>query len=159
MILDKATQLATLAAPTIAAVTYSDVVDTLALDDYGMGADWVWLLQIATAFTSGGAGTLHIELVGNNTDSTFAAGTTVVLDDLGTFALGALVAGYEARRKIQHVKPTPQPGADQNAGNYRYIAVRFTVAVATFTAGAINSWLMPDQTQDNRQQPSGYTVA
>lgn len=121
-----------------------------------MGNDWLWVIQIPTAFTSGGAATLDLKLLGNPNDPTFTAGNVTIIDT-GVIALASLVAGYQLFFKVPR-QAIPLPGASEFANDYRYMTLSSTIATAAMTAGAINSWITLDGVQDNRTSPAGYTV-
>lgn len=83
---------------------------------------------VDTAFTSGGAATLTVSLMGD-TDSAF--GTEVVLAASDAIAVATLAAGYTFRL------PVPP-----NAMNYNYFRLKYDVGVANMTAGAISAGMV-----------------
>lgn len=155
MILDANARLASSFAPTaIAANAGTNVIDTLAIADYGTGSDWLWYFQVATAFTSTGSATMQLKLLGNASDPTFSSGNVTIIDT-GAIAVASWVLGYEGKFKI----PRALPGANQSTNNYRYLEMTATIAVVAMSAGVLNSWISQDAMQDNRQYAAGYTVA
>lgn len=150
MITDISLQMAALTNPTATGTTYSNVLDTGALQDWGMGANWIWEIDIpgSQGFTSGGAGTIDWQLQVNNTDPTFAGGTTTVLIDTGVLALAVLAA--QTLRFLRIPRGTV----------WRYARVATIVATAAMTAGGFISRIATDTgVQDNRTSANGYTVA
>ncbi len=155
MILDAATRLASSYSPTLVAANFPPFyLDTLAIADWGAGAGWTWYTEIAATFTSAGAATLDLALIGNQTDPTFASGN-IVMRDSGVIVLATLVAGYELRLKIDR----NLIGATLSTNSVRYITLRATIATAAMTAGTLNSWITSDENiQDRIEYPAGYTV-
>lgn len=155
MILDANARLASSFSPTTVATTAgTNVLDTLALADYGTGADWVWYIETAAAFTSTGSATMQLKLLGNATDATFASGNVTIIDT-GAIAVATWALGFELKYKI----PRAVPGANQSTNNYRYIELTATIGTAAMTLGTLNSWISQDAMQDNRMYAAGYTVA
>jgi hypothetical protein len=155
MILDAATQLAASYSPTLVTANFPPFyLDTLAIADWGAGAGWTWYTEVFATFTSGGAGTLDLALVGNQTDPTFGSGN-IVMRDTGVVALATLVKGYEWRLKIDR----NLIGAALSTNSVRYITLRATIGTAAMTAGTLNSWITSDENiQDRIEYPAGYTV-
>lgn len=154
-ILDAATQLASSYSPTLVTTNYPPFyLDTLAVADWGPGMGWTWYTEIFAAFTSGGAGTLDLQLIGNKTDPTFTSGN-IIMRDTGVVALATLIRGYEWRLKIDR----DLIGTTQAANSVRYITLRAIIGTAAMTAGTLNSWVTRDEDlQDNHAYPAGYTV-
>lgn len=154
-ILDANARLASSFTPTLVQATAgTNVIDTLALADYGSGSDWIWYFEIAAAFTSLGSATMQLKLLGNATDPAFGSNNVTILDT-GALALAVWALGYEQKLKI----PRALPGTNQSTNNYRYIEMTATIAVAAMVLGTINSWISQDAMQDNRMYPANYTVA
>lgn len=110
-----------------------------------IGQDFWLVVQVITAFTTGTSATLTLTL---ESDSAVGLATSpVVHATLGTtIAAATLVAGYQIAR-IQ------LPSADYK----RYLGLRYTVNVGTFTAGSVTAFLTPDIYRVP-QYPIGFTV-
>jgi hypothetical protein len=139
MILDERTEFCdATAANTGAAGSYllGDVLDTgLASGPNDLGAeDSLYLvIQVDTAFTSGGAGTYQFSLVSDAAAAIATDGSASVHYASAAIAVATLVAGY----LIAAVK-LPR-------GTYeRYVGILQTTAVAAATAGKINAFLTND---------------
>lgn len=91
--------------------------------------------RVRTTFTSGGAGTLQLQI---QTDSTNAFGSPTAIYDSGVIVLATLVAGY--RFKIQALPI----GASE-----RFIRGLWTVGTAAMTAGAVDLELITQGVQTN----------
>ncbi len=105
--------------------------------DLGKSSRAQLLCQVVQTFTSGGAGTLSVELVsgtGVDGSNNINAGTTV-RSTSGVITLATLIAGYNVAVAIP-VGVT-----------HRYIQLRFTVATATMTAGKITAGIVLDRQQ------------
>ena len=152
-ITDINTQLATAFAPTNGTQYPSVYLDTGALTDWGMGNDWIWYIQLAATFTVGTS--LDLQLQGNNTDPTFATGTSVVILDTGVIAEANLLIGAEFKMKVP--RAFTYANANLNTGDYRYIRIK-AITVGTHSTGSLNSWLTMDAMQDNLPPAIGYTV-
>ena len=152
-ILDINTALATAFAPTSGTQYPSVYLDTGALTDWGMGNDWIWYIQLAATFTAGTS--LDLQLQGNNTDPTFATGTSVIILDTGAIAEANLLIGAEFKMKVG--RTFTYANANLNINDYRYIRIK-NITVGTHTTGTYNSWLTNDAMQDNLPPAIGYTV-
>ena len=92
------------------------------------------LCQVITTFTSGGAPTLQIQLIGA-TASDLTTGQLVYTETAALLALATLVAGYKFRVAIP-------PGI-----TLRYLGLRYVVLTAAYTAGKLTSGItFNDQT-------------
>lgn len=109
-----------------------------ALNDAGKGTEKKLLIQVVETFTSGGLGTLKVELVtgtGVDANGQINAGEKI-LEATPAIPVATLVAGYQFRiRSIPH-------GIDQ-----RYLALKYTVATADMTAGKITAGIVFDKSQ------------
>ena len=152
-ILDANTQLASSYSPTTGTQYNGTYLDTGALYDWGMGRDWIWYIQIVATFTVGTS--LQLQLQGNNTDPTFAAGTNVIILDTGAVAEASLLINAEFKFKVPRI-PT-YANAALATNNYRYIRIK-NITVGTHTLGTYSSWLTLDAVQDNLPAAAGYTV-
>lgn len=121
-----------------------NVIDLLALEDWGAGADWMWLIYVEVAFTTSASGTWQLQLQGNATDSTFGSNNLVVYDT-GTLAVASLGIGRFAFKYPRGF-------------TLRYLRLNQVVATGALTAGTYQSWLSNDQAQDNIYFASGYTI-
>lgn len=83
--------------------------------------------NIAVAATSGGSATLNFKILN---DTAVGFGTAVTIAESGAIAVADLVAGYEIfkQRLPKNLK--------------RYLRLQVIVAVATVTAGTVNSGLV-----------------
>lgn len=108
-----------------------------AIQDIGRGPEVKCLIVVNTTFTSGGAATLQAILsAGTGTDGTDINAGEVTLFDSGAIALATLVAGY--RFKFRSFVPGTK---------LRYLQVRYVIATAAMTAGAITAGIIDgDQT-------------
>lgn len=125
------------AANTGGAATYliGDVIDLEVARDIGSG-DELWLvISVDTTFTSGGAGTLALQLASDAQAAIATDGTATVHVQTATFALAALVAG---RVLFAGILP-----AEGNAYE-RYLGILQITGTAAFTAGKLNAFLTPD---------------
>lgn len=93
----------------------------------GRGMTAVLLVQVDETFTSGGAGTLKVQLI-NDDDA--ALGSPTILQSSEVIALATLVAGYRFRLAL------PAGIAE------RYLGVQYVVATATMTAGKVTAGLV-----------------
>jgi hypothetical protein len=123
-----------------AAGTYNigDVIDTRAASidpnvtkDHE-GSEMYLVVRVATAATSGGAATLQVRLVSDDT-ATPSTTTATVHATSAAIALASLTAGAT-------VMVTKLP-----SGSYeRYIGVQQITGTAAFTAGAVDAFLVSD---------------
>lgn len=131
--------------------------------DLGVGDDPAlkMLVQVSTAFTSGGAGTLQVALQGAPDDGTGAPGTFVTWWLSPAYALATLNAGS---RLYDMDLPRPPDGIAMP----RFLRMAYIIAAATMTAGKVVSGIVldrfdqPYQGTDNSVlggYPAGTTVA
>lgn len=108
--------------------------------DIGIGDDPAlkFVVQVATTFTSGGAGTLSVALQGavDNGSGAPAAFSTWWVSP--AYALAVLNAGS---RLFDMDMPRPPDGI----AIPRYLRLLYTVGAATMTAGAISAYLVLDR--------------
>lgn len=102
------------------------------LHDIGRGRRVSIVVQVLTAFTSGGAGTLQVNII-NTTDAALTAGLQVLLSTQTAIALATLVAGF--RMAFGSV-----PGKVPK----RFLGLQYVVATAAFTGGLVSSFLALD---------------
>jgi hypothetical protein len=142
MILDSQTNLSALQAITSLGDTAStNVYDTGAAADVGVGQEQYLFIRTGTAFTSGGAGTLAIVLQDSADNSSWAD-----VQISPTYALAALTAN---KVLLQSRFPI---------GLRRYIRVAYRVATAAMTGGTVDAFTVMDE-QSNTAYASGFTVA
>lgn len=131
--------------------------------DMGVGDDPALklLVQVATTFTSGGAGTLAIALQGAVDDGTGAPSTFSTWWTSPTYALAALNAGS---RLLDMDFPRPPDGIAVP----RFMRLLYTIGTATMTAGQVVAGVVldrPDQMYQGTDNsviggyPAGITVS
>lgn len=99
--------------------------------DLGTGAfPGKLLVQVDTTFTSGGAGTLRVDLI---TSASANLGSPTILESTPALALATLVAGYQFRLALP-------VGITQ-----RYLGVQYVIATADMTAGSITAGFLIDK--------------
>ena len=110
----------------------TNVIDLLrAGQDIGMGEELFILVTVTTAFTAGGAATLHIAVV---TDDNVGLTTPTVLQDQPVaMPVASLVAGFEIRMRINPSNIMQQ-----------YLGLVYTVATGPMTAGVVTASLQKD---------------
>lgn len=108
--------------------------------DMGIGDDPALklLVQVATAFTSGGAGTLSVALQGAPDNGSGAPGAWTTWWTSPVYALATLAAGA---RLMNIDFPRPPAGAAVP----RFVRLLYTVAGATMTAGAVSAYIVLDR--------------
>jgi len=142
MILDTQTNFSALQAITSTGDTAStNVYDTGAAADIGIGSEEYLFIRTGAAFTSGGAGTLQVVLQDSADNSTWA--------DVQAGPVYALAALTINKILLQSRLPI---------GLRRYIRVSYRVATAAMTAGTVDAFLVMDE-QASPSYPSGFTVA
>lgn len=97
--------------------------------DPGRGQDIALVVQVTETFASAGAATVTAELV--MADDEALTSNLTVLRSSGAIDKALLTAGYQFR--IGGVIPV---GISQ-----RYLGMRYTIGVATTTAGRVSAWL------------------
>jgi hypothetical protein len=131
--------------------------------DMGVGDDPALklLVQVATTFTSGGAGTLAIALQGAVDDGTGAPAAFSTWWTSSTYALASLNAGS---RLLDMDFPRPPDGIAVP----RFMRLLYTIGTATMTAGQVTAGVVldrPDQMYQGTDNsviggyPAGITVA
>jgi hypothetical protein len=123
-----------------------DVIDQNAgktapvLQDLGNSSDELWfVVEVAVAFTSGGAGTLQLEFVSDAQAAIAVDGTATEHFTSEVFALAALTVGA----RLVAIKVP--------AGDYeRFLGVIGNVGTAAMTAGSLNAYFT--------KGPGGYAV-
>lgn len=108
--------------------------------DMGIGDDPAlkFVVQVATTFTSGGAGTLSISLQGAVDNGAGAPAAFSTWWTSPVYALATLNAGS---RLFDMDMPRPPDGI----AIPRYLRLLYTVATATMTAGAVSAYLVLDR--------------
>jgi hypothetical protein len=102
------------------------------ITDVGRGGNVEVVAQVVTAFTSGGAATLQVQLV--MADDAALTSNLTVLDETAAIALASLVAGYQFRM-----------GTIPGGVTKRYLGIRYIVGTAVMTAGAVTAGLAKDR--------------
>jgi hypothetical protein len=102
------------------------------------------LVQVVTAFASGGSATLKVQIQASNDNSSFV--TIAQSDDI---AVASLTAGY----KFLHNRLPSVPSSTL----YRYLRLNYVVGTAAMTAGAITAGLVP-ALQHAPVYAGGYTA-
>jgi hypothetical protein len=93
---------------------------------------------VTTAFTSGGAGTLALNLQGAPDNGVGAPGTWTTFWTSPVYALATLVAGAELAN-------IDMPKAPAGVGPPRFLRMTYAIAGATMTAGLVASELVLDR--------------
>jgi hypothetical protein len=108
--------------------------------DIGIGDDPALklLVQVGTAFTSGGAGTLAVALQGATDNGSGAPNAFSTWYTSPTYALATLVAGA---RLLDMDMPRPPAGI----AIPRFLRLLYTVGGATMTAGTVNAYIVIDR--------------
>lgn len=128
------------------ATASSNLIDLGASRDLGGGTTGflALLCQVVTAFASGGAATLQVQLQ-SAPDNGGVPGSWVTLAQSDAVPLASLVAGYR-------FLPGPLP-----AGIQRYLRLNYVVGTAAMTAGKLTASLVP--AIDNLSTyPRGYAA-
>lgn len=148
MLMDKRTEFcsATVIGGSTGRRLLGDVIDLENQRDIG-STDNVWLVvQVATTFTSGGAGTLQIELATDAAAAIAVDGSATEHITSATFALAALTAGTTL---VQQLLPN-----EGSTPYERYLGIIGNVGAAAMTAGAINAFLTT-QPPNHKAYPDG----
>jgi hypothetical protein len=108
--------------------------------DIGIGDDPALklLIQVATTFTSGGAGTLSVAIQGATDNGSGAPNASTTWWVSPVYALATLVVGA---RLMDMDMPRPPAGI----AIPRFLNLLYTVAGATMTAGRISSYIVLDR--------------
>ena len=148
MLMDKRTEFcsATVIGGSTGRRLLGDVIDLENQRDIG-STDNVWLVvQVATTFTSGGAGTLQIELATDAAAAIAVDGSATEHITSATFALAALTAGTTL---VQQLLPN-----EGDTPYERYLGIIGNVGSNAMTAGAINAFLTT-QPPNHKAYPDG----
>lgn len=150
MILDTTLQLETAYAPTAIGTNVNGIyLDTMTIEDWGMGEALHWLTSINTTVTGNATATLNFILQGA-IDAAFSAPVTV--------AQALPVAIAQANFATQAIKGTQYAIKFPRGFAYRYYRGAVVIGTATLLTGAFDMWLLNDAIQDNKSYPSGYLV-
>ncbi|MBS0539372.1 MAG: hypothetical protein JSR47_11480 [Proteobacteria bacterium] len=136
MLIDKQNQFSADAGDTptsTGSLASTNIVDLgVARDIGGAVTDQLMLLcEVVTAFTSGGSGTLQVQVQTAPDNGSGAPGAWSTLVQSDAVALAALVPGYK-------FLPGELPG-----GTQRFVRLNYVVGTAAMTAGALKSALVP----------------
>lgn len=104
-----------------------DTLGNTITKDKGRIRELELLVQVTETFTSGGAGTLQVNLI---TDDAEALGSPTIIQSSPAIALATLKAGYQFRLAL------PAGLAE------RYIGCQYVVGTATMTAGKVTAGLI-----------------
>lgn len=140
-------------APTIAFGTATTFGADIGLGD---GAAFpAAILNVGTAFVSGGGATLTISVQAAPDNGSNAPGTYVTLASTQAFTAAQLVAGAQILIPIPPVAPIA-PGEDLP----RFYRINYTVGTSTFSAGTITAYLgiNPAAGGVSIQYPSNFTA-
>lgn len=119
------------------------------------------LVQVVTAFTSGGAGTLQIAIQGAPDNGSGAPGSYVSWYTSPAYALATLAAGARL-----YDMPFPRPPA--GVAIPRFLRMSYVIGTATMTAGTVASFIVLDRVDQAYQStnnaimggyPAGITIA
>ncbi len=124
-------------------VVSTNVYDTGAAADVGIGEEMYIVAKTIAAVTSGGAATVQVVL---QTDDNVSFTTPVEFPLTGALALAALGANTELVKQRLPI------------GLERYIRVVYRIGTAATTAGTVDAFLVKD-VQANKPYASGFTVA
>lgn len=119
----------------------TNVYDTGAARDVGIGEEIYVFTKVKAAFTSGGAGTLQVKLQDSADNSTFADVQTLT----GVLALSALTVDTVIARVRLPI------------GLRRYLRLAYTVGTAAMTAGTVDAFLATN-VQAYQFGSSGFSV-
>ena len=136
MLIDKQNQFSADAgdSPTSTGSTAStNIIDLgLAHDIGGAVTDQLMLLcQVATAFTSGGSGTLQVQFQTAPDNGSGAPGAWSTLSQSDAIAVASLTQGYK-------FLPGELPG-----GTQRFVRLNYVIGTAAMTAGVLKAALVP----------------
>lgn len=129
--------------------------------DLGIGDDPALKIYcvVATTFTSGGAATLAVSIQGAPDNGSGAPGSFTSWYSSPAYALATLVQGAQ-------LLPIDMPRPPAGIAIPRYLKLVYTVAVTTFTGGAISAWLVIDRVDQITSTagnlsgyPAGITVS
>ena len=121
-----------------AAGTYlvGDVMDLDVARDVGAGKTMWVVIQVTTAFTSGGSATVRWQLASDSVAAIAADGTESIHADTGFLtAVASCVAGFQWAIAIP---------PEMSEAFERFLGIQQVTGTAAFTAGAINAFLTID---------------
>lgn len=114
-----------------------DVIDLEDVRDIGGDRNLMLYVVVTTTFTSGGAGTLQLELVSDGTSTIATDGSATEHITSATFALASLTAGTVLMK-------APLPSEDNVAVYERYLGLIGNVGTAAMTAGALTAMIVTE---------------
>jgi hypothetical protein len=137
------------------------VLGNVGARDIGIGDDPAMKVHsvVKATFTSGGAGTLVVNLQGAPDSGAGTPGTWTTFASSPTYALATLVAGA---RLLEIDMPRPPAGVSFP----RFLRMTYVIGGATMTAGTVESELVLDRFDQPEQAnavlggyPAGITIA
>lgn len=152
MYLDKLLQLDPAGTAITVTAASTNVLDGQQVRDLGIGDHaerLTFFVTVGAAFTAVGAATLTIQVQGSVDNAVW---TTYVQTD--AIPKANLTAG-----KVIKVPLPPQDAAPHAAGRPRYYRLNYVVATGPFTAGTVESDLVPEAQQNDLYYAPGFTVA
>lgn len=110
-------------------------------------------LQVSTAFVSGGGATLQVQVQAAIDNGSNAPSSYTTIDQTGTFTAAQLTAGATLRLRLQPItigESVP-----------RFYRLNYVVATSTFSAGAVNAYVMLNAPSGTlvSQYPSNFASA
>lgn len=114
--------------------------------DEGMGADLIWYLQVSTAVTCGSSTSLQFVLLGDTVVPTTSSSQVALSTPVTVSSGSSLAVGTQYQIKIPR------------GFSVKYLAIGQINTGAVLTGGAIQSWVLNDDVQDNKSYSAGYTV-
>lgn len=147
MILDERSEFtdATDVSSTAGTTLEGDVIDLTVARDIGQGQPIYLVIQVTTAFTSGGSATVNFRLRSDGVAAIHATTSTAHVET-GALAYTLLTLG------TQLVMVLPSEGLAYE----RYLGVQVVTATATTTAGSVNMFLT---TEPSKQPTTSYPDA
>jgi hypothetical protein len=124
-------------------VVSTNIYDTGAAADVGVGEEIYLVTRLGAAVTSGGAATVQVVLQTAD-DAAFSTNLTE-FPQSGALALAALTANTEISKQRLPI------------GLRRYLRVVYRIGTAATTAGTVDAFLVKD-VQANKPYASGFTV-
>jgi hypothetical protein len=112
-------------------------------DDLGL------LIQVITAFTSGGSATLQVQYQGAPDNGSGAPGSWSIWEQSDAIPVANLVQGY----KFLQGRPVSPPAGSE----FRFVRLNYVIGTATMTAGAIEAAFVP-RLQHNPTYARGYVA-
>lgn len=111
-----------------------DIIDLSNARDIGGDRNLMLFVVVTTAFTSGGSGTLTLELVTDGTSTIATDGSATEHITSKTFTLAELTVGAVLLK-------TPLPSEATGTVYERYLALIGNVGTAAMTAGALSAYI------------------